>query len=252
MSKRNKHHEEHIDETWLIPYSDMLTLLLALFIVMFSMSQIDKEKYEQVKEQFNLIFAGGSNIMENDGNSILPLQPVATQASNGKSDEKKEDDKMKEIKELLEKTVSKEGYSNKIAFVLDEEGLDISIQDSVLFESGDANIMQNVSPVLTSIAKSLSDIDNNIRVLGHTDNIPIKNDKYRSNWDLSAMRAINVMQFLVDSGNLQQNRFTVQGNGEFSPKYDNSTAEGRAKNRRVEIIVVRKYPLNSDADKEKQ
>ncbi len=255
MSKKKEHHEEHADETWLIPYSDMLTLLLALFIVMFAMSQVDKEKFEQISNQFNSVFSGGSGHFDKDGDrAVAPVKPYNSdsgtgESGNGKSNSAIEEDQMKEIKETLESEIKKEGYSDKIVLVLDKEGLDISIQDTVLFASGDATVLSNVTPVLKLLANKLAAIDNQIRVVGHTDNVPIKNSKFRSNWDLSAMRAINVMEFLKDTGGIPPNRFTIQGNGEYSPKFDNSTDSGRAKNRRVEIIIIRKYPDKSDDGK---
>ncbi|MCX7708689.1 MAG: OmpA family protein [Clostridia bacterium] len=263
MSKKKAHHEEHVDETWLIPYADMLTLLLALFIVMFAMGQTDKEKFEQMKEQFSVIFSGGSGILEGEGTSFFPMEKTGTSETSESPGPTKsdtpgaqrsntviEDDKMKEIKEILENQIAKEGYTDKIKTVLNKEGLEISIQDTVLFESGDANVLNKIMPLLLVVSKVLQDTDNNIKIVGHTDNVPISTGKFRSNWDLSAIRAINVMQFLVDRGGLRPERFTIQGNGEYLPKYDNATENGRAQNRRVEIFIVRKYPLNQVQTKE--
>lgn len=243
MLNKKVHHEEHMDETWLIPYADMLTLLLALFIVMFAISQTDKAKFQQISEQFNIIFSGGSGIQEREGNSLIPM--IKTGGMN--SPTAIEDDKMNEIKKMLEEEIKREGHSNEINLMLNQEGLEISIQDTMLFASGNATIMDNESQVLYSVGRALRGIDNNIKIIGHTDNVPINNRQFRSNWDLSAMRAINVMQFLVSQGDLLPNRFVVQGNGEFSPKFDNSTEAGRAKNRRVEIFIIRKYPLDEEA-----
>lgn len=243
MSNKKVHHEEHMDETWLIPYADMLTLLLALFIVMFAISQTDKAKFQQISEQFNIIFSGGSGIQESDGNSLIPM--IKTGGAN--SPTAIEEDKMNEIKRILEEEIKREGHSNEINLMLNQEGLEISIQDTMLFASGNATIVGDESQVLYSVAKALGGIDNSIKIIGHTDNVPINNRQFRSNWDLSAMRAINVMQFLVSQGDLLPNRFVVQGNGEFSPKFDNSTEAGRAKNRRVEIFIIRKYPLGEEA-----
>ncbi|RCX07305.1 chemotaxis protein MotB [Anaerobacterium chartisolvens] len=241
MSNKKKiHHEEHVDETWLIPYADMLTLLLALFIVMFAMGQTNKEKLHQISDQFNIIFSGGSGFFEKDGQSLVPhlnhggsLSPQLVEA-----------DKMNEIKSMLDKEIEQEGHSDKISLVLNDEGLEISIQDTVLFEPGDATILDKASPMLNFVAKVLSTIDNKVRITGHTDNIPIKNRQFRSNWDLSAIRAINAMEFLIDTGGIEPNRFLIQGNGEYSPKFDNSTESGRAKNRRIEVSIIRKYPLD--------
>lgn len=242
MSNKKAHHEEHVDETWLIPYADMLTLLLALFIVMFAMSKTDKEKFEKVSEQFNIIFSGGSGFLEGEGNSVIPMKNFNKESSPGTI----ENNKMNGIREFLEGEIKKEGYSDEIKLVLNNEGLEISIQDTVLFASGDANVLNDVTHILYTITKVLSGIENTVKIVGHTDNVPIKNSKFSSNWDLSAARAINVMQFFVDKGNLLPNRFIVQGNAEYSPKYDNSTEEGRANNRRVEIYIIRKYPLKTE------
>ncbi|MCX7747089.1 MAG: OmpA family protein [Clostridia bacterium] len=247
-SHKKTHHEEHVDETWLIPYADMLTLLLALFIVMFAMSQVDKEKFQQISEQFNVIFSGGKGVMEGSDRSISP-QLVPNKSSSASE---VEDKKMNEIKKMLEEEIQKEGYTNEIKLVLNKDSLEIAVQDSVLFASGDAAIRDDVSRLFHILSKILFSVDNKIKVVGHTDNVPIKNSKFRSNWDLSAMRAINVMQFLVDKGKIPPTRFLVQGSGEFSPKFDNSTEAGRAKNRRVEIFIIRNYPLNETDKKETQ
>jgi chemotaxis protein MotB len=90
-------------------------------------------------------------------------------------------------------------------------------------------------------------LDNEIRVSGHTDNVPINNDQFHSNWDLSYARAFNVMNFLVDKGNISPDKFSIQAYGQFNPKYDNSTAAGRAKNRSVDILIVRKYKSSTNS-----
>ena len=239
MAKKKAHHEEHVDETWLIPYADMLTLLLALFIVMFAMGQVDKEKLKKTSEQFNIIFSDGSQVLEKNGDSIIQLENSNT---TGITNTEIEEDKMNEIKKLLEAEIENKGYSDKVRVELNKEGLGISIQDVMLFNSGDAQVLENVYPLLSQISKMLHNLSNNIKIVGHTDNIPVKNKNFRSNWDLSAIRAINVMNFMVSSGGLSPKRLSIQAYGEYRPKFDNSTDVGRAQNRRVEIFIVRKYP----------
>ncbi|OOM78493.1 motility protein B [Clostridium puniceum] len=240
MSKKKQHHEEHVDEAWLLPYSDMLTLLLALFIVMFAMGQTDQAKLQAMSKSFNVIFSGGSGVMMQDGSSMVPMDGEGGQAEvyNAKTEE----DKMTEIKKMLEQEIGKEGYSDKVKVNLTSEGLEIAIQDAVLFRSGEAEIMNDVSPLLSKLSTMLHDLDNKVKIVGHTDNVPISNGKFRSNWDLSAMRAINVMNYMVTSTGITADRASIEAHGEYMPKYDNSTEDGRAKNRRVEIIVIRKYP----------
>jgi len=239
MSKKKVHHEEHVDETWLIPYADMLTLLLALFIVMFAMSQLDNAKFQKVSEQFNIIFSGGSGVMEKEGTSLIPMEDLP-------SLNKQEADIMEQIKEDIEKEIKGNGYSDKVSVTLNDEGLGISIQDVVLFNSGKADVLPGVHAMLLHVSDIVKGLDNDIKVVGHTDDIPINTPQFRSNWDLSAIRAINVMNFFIDNGGLDPKRFSIQGFGQYSPKYDNSTVEGKAKNRRVEIVVIRKYPLEQD------
>lgn len=242
MSKKKQHHEEHVDEAWLLPYSDMLTLLLALFIVMFAMGQTDSAKLQAMSKSFNIIFAGGSGVMQQDGSSMIPMDGEGGQSGSGITNAKTEEDKMTEIKKRLEQEIGKEGYSDKVKVNLTGEGLEIAIQDAVLFRSGEAEILNDVSPLLSKLSDMLHDLENKVKIVGHTDNVPISTAKFRSNWDLSAMRAINVMNYMVTSTGISANRASIEAHGEYMPKYDNNTEDGRSKNRRVEIIVIRKYP----------
>ncbi len=178
--KKKEHHEEHVDETWLIPYSDMLTLLLALFIVMFAMSKVDTAKLQKASQEFNIIFKAGSNVVQEGGGGGASVGKAGV--SIVPSDSVTEDIKMKEIKSNLEKEIKKSGYSDKVKVGVDADGLEIDIQDVVLFNSGDAEVLKQSSALLTQISKMLKGLDNNIKVTGHTDNKPISNSKFRSNW----------------------------------------------------------------------
>lgn len=268
MSKKKAHHEEHVDESWLIPYADMLTLLLALFIVMFAMSKVEQEKFNEMKESFGTIFMGGAGLMEKEGDSMIPMEysgdgegetktttetsvsDVQTQindllssssSESAISGKVMEENQMNDLKEELEKEIETLGYSDLVKVVLREDGLDIMIQDLILFKGGDATVTNEVSELLIQIAKMLVSLDNHIKIVGHTDNLPINNGKYRSNWDLSAMRAINVMNYMVEKGGLKPEKLSIMAYGEYMPIADNKTIEGRAQNRRVEIMIVRNY-----------
>jgi chemotaxis protein MotB len=213
---------------------------------MFALGQTDKVKFQALSRQFNIIFAGGSGVMQQDGNSVIPMESELGQDGSGINSAKAEDDKMTEIKKMLEQEIKKEGYSDKIKVELNSEGLEIAIQDVALFRSGDADVLNDVSPLLLKISNMLHDLDNKVKIAGHTDNVPISNTKFRSNWDLSATRAINVMNLMVASTGISPDKASIEAHGEYMPKYDNNTEAGRAKNRRVEIIVVRKYPMTTD------
>ncbi|WP_027626408.1 flagellar motor protein MotB [Clostridium lundense] len=243
MKGKKQHHEEHVDETWLLPYSDMMTLLLALFIVMFAMSKVDNQRAQQLSEQFNSILSGGTAVLQSGGTngSTIKIDEAIKLEEAGSVAEQ---DKMLKVKNELEKDIKNDGYADKMQVELNGEGLTIKIQDSVAFKSGDSDILNQFTPVLVKISNMIRDLDNEIRISGHTDNVPIKNAKFRSNWDLSYMRASNVMNFMVDKCKIAQNKFSIQAYGEFRPKYDNSTEAGRAKNRSVDILIVRKYTSN--------
>jgi len=186
--------------------------------------------------------------MEKDGNSVIPLYETPG-ATGEKSNAVVEDDKMKEILKTVEQEIEVKGYSDKVKVISYNEGLEITIQDVALFNSGEAEVLKSVEPLLLQITSTLSPLDNTIKIVGHSDNVPIYTEKFRSNWDLSAMRAINVMNFMVDKGKLKKENFSIQAYGEYKPIADNSTAEGKSKNRRVEIFIVRKYPLNNEQAK---
>lgn len=244
MRRKKEHHEEHADESWLLPYSDMLTLLLALFITMFAMGQVDNEKFNNMAQKFNVIFAGGSGV--NDGDSIIYGQESEGSETIEMTEGQIEDSKMTEIKNMLEEEISKEGYGDRIKVNLNGEGLEIAIQDVILFDSGDAAVLNDVSPLLLKISNMLNGLDNQIRVVGYTDNVPISNNKFRSNWELSATRAINVMNFMVKYGGIKEENMSIQAYGEYQPKASNDTEEGKAQNRRVEIYVVRNFPVDNN------
>lgn len=244
MKGKKQHHEEHVDETWLLPYSDMMTLLLALFIVMFAMSKVDNQKAKQLSQQFNIIFSGGAGALKSSGTSGDTFK-IDDAVTLNETSSVIEQDKMLQVKNKLEQDIKTYGYSDKVKVELNGEGLDIRIQDSVIFNSGEADILNEFTPVLIKISNMIKDLDNEIRVSGHTDNVPIKNQKFRSNWDLSYMRASNVMNFMVDKCQIAPDKFSIQAYGEFKAKYDNSTEDGRAKNRSVDILIARRYASSS-------
>lgn len=254
--KKKKNHDEHVDEAWLLPYSDMLTLLLALFIIMFAIGQTDKQKFKAMAEEFNVIFSGSSGFIEGSDSTSVSMDGQNGKDSNitinAKSDSEIEQDRMQEIKLNLDKEISKQGYSDKIKVDLNGEGLEISIQDVVLFDSGKADIVNDMSPLLIKISELVKGLNNNIKIVGHSDNEPISNNQYHSNWDLSSSRAINVMNFMVKNGGIKEDNLSIEAYGPNRPVSSNDTNEGKAKNRRVEIIISRNYPEDKDKDNNKK
>lgn len=244
MRKKKQHHEEHVDESWLIPYADMLTLLLALFIVMFAMSKVDAEKFAKVSAGLNSAFMGGTSVLEkgDSGTSTDGTPSIVSDLSNGQIEEAT----MNAVKSQIEQEINAAGYSDKVEVSVNESGLEINIKDVILFDSAKADVKKESNPLLIQISQALKGLDNNIKIIGHTDNRPINNGEFRSNWDLSAMRAINIMQFMSQYGGLPEDKLSIEAYGEYKAKYDNSTQEGQAGNRRVEISILRKYPVEGN------
>ena len=237
--KHKKHrHEEHMDESWLIPYADLLTLLLALFIVLFASSTVDVQKLEQLSVVFNEIFDGGMGVMENPSPSPLPI-PQSPNETDQESSAFIEDQKsLEKIQNRVDEYIAVNELENQLATELTDEGLLLTIRDSILFDPGSANIKPEYNEIADEIANLLEfDPPRSIIVTGHTDNIPMNSALFSSNWELSVMRAVNFLKMVVQNPDLDPLLFSAKGYGEFSPIASNDTAEGRAQNRRVEVLI---------------
>lgn len=243
-----EHHEEHVDESWLVPYADILTLLLALFIVLFAAAQVDQKKFEQIAASLNVAFSGQGLLDSTSGMpQVVPGQPPASPQMSQASglNEGKEQAFLKETLDLMEVQRKLEQYiqANSLAgdlqTVLTEDGLVIRIRDTALFPSGSASLLPQSRRFAGEIAKMLATVEQRITVSGHTDNLPISTGEFPSNWELSSRRAVNFMRYLIDDGKLKPERFSAIGYGEYRPLITNSTPEGRAKNRRVEVLLMR-------------
>lgn len=250
--KKSKRHEEHVDESWLLPYSDLLTLLVALFIVLFASSSIDMQKFQSISNAFNAELTGGTGMF--DYPSPIPEGSRGSSDEQDKEDEtqeehyknkqnitglgEKEQERLAEIQKNINAYVQENGLSDQLTTSLTYEGLSLTIRDNILFEIGSADVHPDNRIVAQELSKLLEmDVPRSIVVTGHTDNIPIHNAEYGSNWELSVMRAINFMKVLLENPSLQPELFTAKGYGEFQPIATNETKEGRAKNRRVEVLI---------------
>jgi chemotaxis protein MotB len=231
LKKRHNqaHSESHTDESWLIPYADILTLLLALFIILFASGQIDQKKYEQIMQGFVSEFTGGMSILEQDSAPIEQIQDP----------QMKEKQDMSEMKEKMDEYIDENGLSMQLETNMTEEDmLKIIIRDYALFDSGSASVKPEAQKLALDIADMLSQYPGyNVEVAGHTDNVPMNSPEFDSNWDLSAKRALNFMKYIIAVDNVNQARFRTIGYGEYLPIATNNTEEGRSKNRRVEVNI---------------
>jgi chemotaxis protein MotB len=252
--KRHEPHEEHPDESWLLPYSDLMTLLLALFIVLYAASSANTSKFEELSRAFKTAFSSGLGVLDNS--TILETNSAAkrtTENETRKSRETREELKRQEqqnleqLKQQLDKYIKENGLSSQLMTQLNLSQLMITIRDNALFPSGSANIKPDSQKLASAIAHMLQEYpDYEILVTGHTDNQPINTAEFPSNWELSSKRAINFMKILLENKAFDPKRFSATGYGEFRPLGSNLSDEGRASNRRVEVSILRKYTEATD------
>jgi chemotaxis protein MotB len=229
---RKKKHEEHENmERWLISYADFITLLFAFFVVMYSTASINEGKLRAVAEAINSAF--NPIIALSSSNIRITREQAATEAL--KLDMPLYLQVTARIKEI--------DSSGRVHVVKEKRGVVIRIEDNMIFETGQAAIFPEFEPILDRIAGYLAGIPNRVQIEGHTDNIPIRTLVYPSNWELSTARATSVLRYLVERRSLDPARLAIAGYGEFRPIVANDTLEDRAKNRRVEIVI-----LNRDID----
>jgi chemotaxis protein MotB len=219
-------HENH--ERWLLTYSDLITLLMIFFVIMYAMSNVDAEKYNQLANSMGLAMGGGKNIIGSDKPGEVPQTPNVVDQI----------DEFNKTKEEIDKFIKENNLTGSVETELTDRGLQIRLKNSLLFDSGKADINPGVYTEITKVGKILNKVDGYIRIEGHTDNVPMGIGSIKSNWQLSSMRASNIAEYLIKMSGISPERVAAIGYGEYRPVGDNNTAEGRAKNRRVDIVIV--------------
>ena len=221
--------DEHIDESWLIPYSDLLTLLLALFIVLFAAGTINNGKLQQIMISMNSALSGQGSSMIQKENAL------ATKKIDLKE---KETEKLHGLMEQIEGYIEARGLEKVITIKDEPKGIKLSLKDVILFESGKADLKGDSLVILKDLLDLIKQVKNPISIEGHTDNVPITNNEFKSNWELSAARALSVLYFFEDKG-IPSNKLQFSGFGEQNPLYPNDTVEHRQINRRVDITILK-------------
>lgn len=260
MRRKRKKQEYKMDDSWLLPYADLLTLLLALFIVLFSMSNIDAQKYEELAQVFKSEFTHGTSILEDSNNpEELPIDEYAEDAKNAEDEEVAESNHTMELRQLQElqrginNYIAKSNLSDVLETSLTDEGLLLTIVNDISFDSGKAVVKSAGVEIATEVSEFLiTDPPHQIVVSGHADDRPMNNDEFSSNWELSVTRAINFMALLLKNESLDPTRFSAKGFGEHKPIVPNTSEENRAKNRRVEVLILPNYEIDTgeqEADK---
>jgi chemotaxis protein MotB len=242
MRQRQRHSEHSNHERWLVSYADFITLLFAFFVVMYAMSQVDVKKLGRLSKAMQSAFdtrvfdAGSQKLDLSEGIAegvaqqkiMEPMSPLVTPSAAT----------LDKLQRKVEQKLIQQKSQDKVKFKQDKRGLVISLVEAGFFNPGEADIKGSSLKVLDSIAQSLMPIRNQIRVEGHTDNTPIHNERFPSNWELSTARATNVISYLMSHYEFSPQRLSAAGYGEFRPVASNVQAEGRAANRRVDIVVL--------------
>ncbi|MCX5724475.1 MAG: OmpA family protein [Nitrospirae bacterium] len=233
MSKK-KHEEHENHERWLVSYADFITLLFAFFVVMYSVSSVNEGKFRTVSESIKAAlhpivsphvsptpFQVGHNASASISPNLAPSRDLAVR-------------RLREVVKLLQSN----GQSDRIRMI--EKGdsdIVLSLPELVLFQAGEANLRAEAMPILQALAEVLIELDRQVKVQGHTDNVPIRTAQFPSNWELSAIRAVMVVRAMHELYGVPIQNLSAVGYADSQPVNDNATPANRAKNRRVEIVV---------------
>ncbi len=238
-------------ERWLVSYADFITLLFAFFVVMFASSQTDKGRAKQVSEAVEKALQDGHSVSvpsavakilggtvdeKGSGNAMMKGPGGAQHAPK----ESQPDNIVELLPSLqrLNKQLEEEIKNGKVEMRLETRGLVVSLRESAFFPSGTDRLALDSGPILQKIAAVIGPLPNAVQLEGHTDSIPIHNSRFRSNWELSCARGIALLDAMTDQFGVARERFSVVGRADTVPVAPNDTPEGRARNRRVDLIIV--------------
>ena len=226
--RRKQGENSHLDR-WLLTYSDLITLLLGLFVILYVMSKVDSTKYSKVVQALGGMF--GKSAVLNGSTSPMSSEPPVSDSQV--------------IEKKLQGALFEDMRSNLVSVTHDERGVTVHLAEELLFASGDAALKNTSLGSLDLLASVLKSLSNEIRVEGHTDNVPIHTSEYPSNWHLSVARAMNTGNYLLVRHGLKPDKVTIVGYSQYKPLVPNITDHGRAKNRRVVIVIVASQPASN-------
>jgi chemotaxis protein MotB len=248
MSRKHKHEEHMNHEAWAIPYGDLVTLLLALFVVMYAISSVNEGKFRAASASLSEAFKGvprtavpvqiGSIPVLSKGRELDVNLVESERIEEGGAMTENTNDNLssQEMAEQLNVAMADLIKAKVIVVRQNPYSIEVEIQTDLLFTSGEAKLSVKAQHILQRLADVLKRFPNPIRVEGHTDNVPINSSVFPSNWELSAARAATVVHLLMKSG-VAPNRMSVIGMSEYRPLADNIDEAGRNRNRRVQLII---------------
>lgn len=235
--RRHIHGEEEDESVWLMTFSDLVFLLLCFFVMLFSFSSLDVQKFQTLISSFQ----GAIGVLDG-GRSLTPDDSAFS--SMGAMDSPAwlnvgalRQNQAIALYENLARIIESEGLEGTVVLDVEERGIIVRFADQVLFDLGEAELKPEFRTVLERFAQVLRSWEYPIRIEGHTDNLPIATAKFPSNWELSVARATTVVRFLIEQG-VKPDLLSAVGYGEYQPIADNNTPEGRAQNRRVDVVLL--------------
>ncbi len=219
--KRRRIEDDENPDRWVVSYADFITLLFALFTILYALSVVDTEKLQEFTNSLrDAMGQGSASDIPLSSRRIAPIQEINGRIVSG-------------IRGIIERE------QKDISVRTERRGVVVSIGESFLFPAGSTEIKESSMRVLGELAMFLKGIDNQIMIEGHSDNIPVRNSRYTSNWEISTIRAVRILRLFVGRFGIPPERLIVAGYGEYKPVRENTTPEGRAKNRRVDIVILR-------------
>jgi chemotaxis protein MotB len=254
MRRKPRHKpEENINhERWLVSYADFITLLLAVFAVMYALSQVNEGKYRTLsgslikaiateKERRETLIAIPDPIPSTAAPIVIAADPAAKRASRYGEAQLRQQEKLRIIAQDIVAAFATLVNEGQVRVTQSERGVRVEINASALFALGEATLQRDSIKALSAVGQVLKHVDHAIQVEGHTDDKPIITSKFPSNWELSAVRASTVVRLLIDNG-VKPTRLTALGYGENRPVESNDSEEGRARNRRVTLMILSTLP----------
>jgi chemotaxis protein MotB len=263
MKKKAEAHPNH--ERWLVSYADFITLLFAFFVVLYSSSQVDKRKAGrlalaiQVAFQELGVFPTSNTKIPLKADDAIPFEKVQVVENIDKDADLKrivnpmkgvlssasEAQSLQEAQEAISKALDPEIKRREVSMSLRREGLVVSLKEMGFFDSGSATIRPGSMNAIGRLAEVLKSRPENLRVEGHTDNVPIHTTRFANNWELSTARATQLIQVLIVTYGIPPSHLSAAGYGEFHPVASNSSPDGRAQNRRLDVVILAPFqPLH--------
>jgi len=220
---------------WMTTFSDLMTLLLTFFILLYSMSTLDSIKFKSVASALQSVLLGEAKptIFQNETTGETDIQSVMPSPN--------EDIIEAQISDMLEKVkafVKDNDLEAEVTVMQNKRGVIIEINEKIVFELGEAIIKKDSKEILDKVSLLFDEIENDVIIEGHTDNLPINTPKYPSNWELSSSRSVNVLRYFIATDKITPERISATGYGEYRPVVLNDSRENRAKNRRVNILIL--------------